>query len=217
VGRKNKTPVVITRKDKKLKKTGHLLAFALTGGASSVYTAGRAAANAGYNARTRQLQSEAAEAEAEPGSGFTDADHDRARRAGEEAMRKLQAQAETAGPEPAPPAPETTPGPAVSGLRGAASRAAVRLGTGPVTPGEPPAPPAIRGYTLAGIRHGDEGTPGACPRCHPHWRRDQARPAAHRDGAQVVSRRPGLGVRPGRRLPAPAPGCRAGNRARVGR
>ena len=48
--------VVITRKDKKLNKTGHLLAFALTGGASSVYTATKAATNAGYNARTRELQ-----------------------------------------------------------------------------------------------------------------------------------------------------------------
>lgn len=55
MARKNRAQVVITRKDKKLKKTGHLLAFALTGGTSSVYTAAKAATNAGYNARTRKL------------------------------------------------------------------------------------------------------------------------------------------------------------------
>jgi hypothetical protein len=56
MGRKKKgAPVVIARKDKKLNKTGHLIAFALTGGASSVYTATKAATNAGYNARTRKL------------------------------------------------------------------------------------------------------------------------------------------------------------------
>jgi len=56
---KNKTPVVITRKDKRLKKGLHLLAFALTGGASVPVTAAKAATNAGYNARTRELQAEA--------------------------------------------------------------------------------------------------------------------------------------------------------------
>jgi hypothetical protein len=56
-------PVVIVRKDKRLNKTGHLLAFMLTGGASAVVTAGKAATNAGYNARTRQLQAEAGDAE----------------------------------------------------------------------------------------------------------------------------------------------------------
>lgn len=57
MSRKRKgAPVVITRKDKKLNKTGHLLAFALTGGASSVYSATKAATNVGYNARTRKLQ-----------------------------------------------------------------------------------------------------------------------------------------------------------------
>ena len=56
MGRKKNAPVVIMRKDKKLNKTGHLLAFMVTGGASSAYTAARAATNAGYNARTRQLQ-----------------------------------------------------------------------------------------------------------------------------------------------------------------
>jgi hypothetical protein len=58
VGRKNKTPVVITRKDKKLGPL-HGVAAILTGGASLLYTGPRAAANAGYNARTRQLQAEA--------------------------------------------------------------------------------------------------------------------------------------------------------------
>jgi hypothetical protein len=49
MGRKKKgAPVAIVRKDKKLNKTGHLIAFALTGGASSVYTATKAATNAGY-------------------------------------------------------------------------------------------------------------------------------------------------------------------------
>lgn len=62
MGRKKGAPVVITRKDKRLNKTGHLLAFMLTGGASSVYTATKAATNAGYNARTRKLV-EQAEAE----------------------------------------------------------------------------------------------------------------------------------------------------------
>jgi hypothetical protein len=58
---KNRTPVVIVRKDKKLKKGRHLALFALTGGLSGVYTAGKVASNAGYNARTRQLQREAEE------------------------------------------------------------------------------------------------------------------------------------------------------------
>jgi hypothetical protein len=49
-------PVVITRKDKRLGKGRHLIAFALTGGASGVYTAAKATTNAGYNARTRALQ-----------------------------------------------------------------------------------------------------------------------------------------------------------------
>jgi hypothetical protein len=65
MGRKKKgAPVVITRKDKKLNKTGHGLAFILTGGMSSVYTATKAATNAGYNARTRKLVAENERAEA---------------------------------------------------------------------------------------------------------------------------------------------------------
>lgn len=58
---KNRTPVVIVRKDKKLKKSGHLLAFMLTGGLSAPVTAVKAATNAGYNARTRRMQREAEE------------------------------------------------------------------------------------------------------------------------------------------------------------
>jgi hypothetical protein len=66
MGRKKKgAPVVITRKDKRLNKTGHGLAFILTGGMSSVYTATKAATNAGYNARTRKLVAENEQAEAE--------------------------------------------------------------------------------------------------------------------------------------------------------
>lgn len=56
----SRTQVVITRKDKRLNKTAHLAAFVLTGGASGIVTAAKAATNAGYNARTRQLQTEAA-------------------------------------------------------------------------------------------------------------------------------------------------------------
>jgi hypothetical protein len=64
MGRKNKAPVVIVRKDKRLNRTGHVLAFMLTGGTSSVYTASKAATNAGYNARTRRLQAQAEAADA---------------------------------------------------------------------------------------------------------------------------------------------------------
>ena len=63
MGKKKGAPVVIVRKDKRLFKTGHLLAFAVTGGMSSAYTAAKAATNAGYNARTRKLQAQAEEAE----------------------------------------------------------------------------------------------------------------------------------------------------------
>jgi len=59
MGRKKNAPVVIIRKDKRLNRGGHLLAFALTGGTSAIYTAAKAATNAGYNARTRQLQAAA--------------------------------------------------------------------------------------------------------------------------------------------------------------
>lgn len=58
---KNKVPVVIQRKDKRLHKGLHLFAFMATGGASGVVTATKAATNAGYNARTRKLAAEAAE------------------------------------------------------------------------------------------------------------------------------------------------------------
>lgn len=87
MSRKNKAgaPVVITRKDKRLFKTGHLLAFMVTGGTSAVYTAAKAATNAGYNARTRELQ-----AQSERSDSFSTSDHDRARRAGEELMRRMR-------------------------------------------------------------------------------------------------------------------------------
>ncbi len=56
MSRRNSTVVVITRKDKRLFKTGHLLAFLATGGTSVLYTAAKSATNAGYNGRTRRLQ-----------------------------------------------------------------------------------------------------------------------------------------------------------------
>ena len=54
--KKKNAPVVIVRKDKRLNRTANLFAFAMTGGASGIYTAGKAASNARYNARTRELQ-----------------------------------------------------------------------------------------------------------------------------------------------------------------
>jgi hypothetical protein len=53
--------VVITRKDKRLKKGWHLLAFALTGGTSAPISAAKATTNALYNERTRELQRQARE------------------------------------------------------------------------------------------------------------------------------------------------------------
>jgi hypothetical protein len=62
--RKRGAPVVILRKDKKIRhKLLHLGAFAVTGGLSGVVTATEVANNAGYNARTRKLQAEAEEVE----------------------------------------------------------------------------------------------------------------------------------------------------------
>jgi hypothetical protein len=73
--RKKNAPVVIVRKDKRLHKGWHLLAFMVTGGASAPVTAAKAATNTSYNARTRKLAAagdgdEAAEFRAEhvPGS-----------------------------------------------------------------------------------------------------------------------------------------------------
>jgi hypothetical protein len=88
--KKKGAPVVIVRKDKRLNKLGHLTAFALTGGASGVYSAAKAATNAGYNARTRKLM-EAAEGEPEPSadSRFAEAGHEAARERGREAMTRL--------------------------------------------------------------------------------------------------------------------------------
>lgn len=56
---KNKTPVVIVRKDKRHHMFGHLFLFALTGGASAPLQAAQAARTANYNARTRKLQRDA--------------------------------------------------------------------------------------------------------------------------------------------------------------
>lgn len=49
--------VVIIRKDKRIRhKFLHAIAFAVTGGTSSIVTAAEAANHASYNARTRRLQ-----------------------------------------------------------------------------------------------------------------------------------------------------------------
>lgn len=77
-------PVVITRKQKRWNKTGHLLAFALTGGMSAPITAARAAQVAHYNGVTKKLV-----AESEQAGRFSESDHERARRAGQQAMEKL--------------------------------------------------------------------------------------------------------------------------------
>jgi hypothetical protein len=59
---KRGAPVVIMRKDKRVRqKLLHAAAFAATGGASGIVTAAEAANHAGYNARTRALQAEAEE------------------------------------------------------------------------------------------------------------------------------------------------------------
>lgn len=50
-----KPQVVITRKDKRLRRGLHLLAFTLTGGASAPITVAKAATNHSYNRRTQQL------------------------------------------------------------------------------------------------------------------------------------------------------------------
>jgi len=60
MARKNKAPVVIVRKDKKLRKGTHAGLFALTGGLSGVFTGVRAAQIGAYNARTRKLQEQGA-------------------------------------------------------------------------------------------------------------------------------------------------------------
>lgn len=94
---KTSAPVVISRKSKRLNRPFHLLAFLLTGGASAPVSAAKAASNAAYNARTRELQRRAeasaprayATGKASDDPRFSDADHERARRAGEAAMRRL--------------------------------------------------------------------------------------------------------------------------------
>jgi hypothetical protein len=63
---KRNPPVVITRKDKRLHKGWHLLAFMLTGGASAPVSAAKAGTNAAYNARTRKLAEQSGEPPAKP-------------------------------------------------------------------------------------------------------------------------------------------------------
>jgi hypothetical protein len=74
MSRKNTTPVVIVRKDKRLHGGAHLAAFALTGGASGIVTAAKAGTNASYNARTQRLAAQAGEAQAETASQETASD-----------------------------------------------------------------------------------------------------------------------------------------------
>lgn len=58
-GKNKGAPVVIVRKDKRVNhKLLHAIAFAATGGASSLVTAAEVANHAAYNARTRKLQAE---------------------------------------------------------------------------------------------------------------------------------------------------------------
>lgn len=57
MGSRMKPQVVIVRKDKRIRhKFLHVVAFALTGGASGVVTAAEVVTNAQYNARTRKMQ-----------------------------------------------------------------------------------------------------------------------------------------------------------------
>lgn len=59
-----KPQVVIMRKSKRIEHPIlHAIAFGLTGGMSGIVTAAEVGSNAGYNARTRQLQ---AQSEKEP-------------------------------------------------------------------------------------------------------------------------------------------------------
>jgi hypothetical protein len=64
-----KPQVVITRKDKRLRKGWHLLAFMPTGGASAPVTAAKAGTNASYNARTRELQAQSEDKPVPPLAG----------------------------------------------------------------------------------------------------------------------------------------------------
>jgi hypothetical protein len=68
MSRKNTAPVVIIRKDKRIRhKLLHAIAFAATGGASIAVTGAEALNHAGYNARTRRLQAQAGTADAQRG------------------------------------------------------------------------------------------------------------------------------------------------------
>jgi len=51
----NEPQIVIVRKQKKLHRGAHLLAFVLTAGASAPISAAAAASNAAYNAETERL------------------------------------------------------------------------------------------------------------------------------------------------------------------
>jgi NhaP-type Na+/H+ or K+/H+ antiporter len=63
MARRRGAPVVIIRKDKRIKhKFLHTALFAATGGMSGIVTAAAVTSNAGYNARTRKLQQEAEQA-----------------------------------------------------------------------------------------------------------------------------------------------------------
>ena len=53
--RNSNAQVVIVRKAKKVHAGRHIIAFALTGGASSVVTGAQAARVSAYNRRTRRL------------------------------------------------------------------------------------------------------------------------------------------------------------------
>lgn len=66
----SKPPVVIMRKDKRIRhKLTHAVFFAVTGGASGIVTAAEAANHAAYNAHTRKLQAQSEENEHKPWCG----------------------------------------------------------------------------------------------------------------------------------------------------
>ena len=86
---RNKTPVVIMRKDKRIRhKLTHLFAFGLTGGASGIVTAAEAANHASYNARTRKLQREARAPDTAPPLSAADRDKANADLSPEAAFRR---------------------------------------------------------------------------------------------------------------------------------
>jgi hypothetical protein len=79
MSRKKAAPVVIIRKDKRIRhKLAHAIAFAATGGASGIVTAAEAASHAQYNARTRRLQAATEQAGQAPPGTLTQRLDDRA-------------------------------------------------------------------------------------------------------------------------------------------